>query len=169
MGFGLAYPLLEITGHRWPKLNFLSNSLPQKLVASYAMIPSIFCLSISCLVYFLSRCVFFLSVYKLSCLCQCATCDRQCLGHELHWWHYSQKCVGLVCPPQIPYQIQQKNLIPKYPGVSCRRVLVRIVRLKCSLVRYSQTVKRKYAIPENGASEPKEDKFHVRPPMSSSD
>ena len=30
------------------------------------------------------------------------TCDRQCLGHELHWWHYSQKCVGLVCPPQLP-------------------------------------------------------------------
>ena len=34
------------------------------------------------------------------------------LGQELHWWHYSQKCVGLVCPPQLPYQIQQKNLIP---------------------------------------------------------
>ena len=33
-------------------------------------------------------------------------------GQELHWWHYSQKCVGLVCPPQLPYQIQQKNLIP---------------------------------------------------------
>ena len=40
------------------------------------------------------------------------TCDRQRLGQELHWWHYSQKCVGLVCPPQLPYQIQQKNLIP---------------------------------------------------------
>ena len=30
------------------------------------------------------------------------TCDRQRLGQELHWWHYSQKCVGLVCPPQLP-------------------------------------------------------------------
>ena len=41
------------------------------------------------------------------------TCDRQRLGQELHWWHYSQKCVGLVCPPRLPYQIQHKNLIPK--------------------------------------------------------
>ena len=40
------------------------------------------------------------------------TCDRQHLGQELHWWHYSQKCVGLVCSPQLPYQIQQENLIP---------------------------------------------------------
>ena len=39
------------------------------------------------------------------------TCDMQCLGQELHWWHYSQKCVGHVSPPQLPYQIQQKNLI----------------------------------------------------------
>ena len=30
------------------------------------------------------------------------TCDRQRLGHELHWWHYSQKCAGLVCPPHLP-------------------------------------------------------------------
>ena len=30
------------------------------------------------------------------------TCDRQHLGQELHWWHYSHKCVGLVCPPQLP-------------------------------------------------------------------
>ena len=30
------------------------------------------------------------------------TCDRQRLGQELHWWRYSQKCVGLVCPPQLP-------------------------------------------------------------------
>ena len=30
------------------------------------------------------------------------TSDRQCLGQELNWWHYSQKCVGLICPPQLP-------------------------------------------------------------------
>ena len=44
------------------------------------------------------------------------TCDRQRLGQELHLWHYSQKCVGLVCPPQLPYHIQQKNLILKMFG-----------------------------------------------------
>ena len=30
------------------------------------------------------------------------TCDRQRLGQELHWWHYSQKFVGLVCPASLP-------------------------------------------------------------------
>ena len=53
------------------------------------------------------------------------TCDRQRLGQELHWWHYSQKCVGLVCPPQLPYQINNKTLtlisdyfsyVPTIPG-----------------------------------------------------
>ena len=29
------------------------------------------------------------------------TCDRQHLGHELHWWHYSLKCGGLVCLPHL--------------------------------------------------------------------
>ena len=37
------------------------------------------------------------------------TCDRQRLGHELHWWHYSQKCVGLVCPPQLPSPAKINN------------------------------------------------------------
>ena len=46
------------------------------------------------------------------------TCDRQHLGQELHWWHYSQKCVGLVCPPQLPYQTNNKTLTPN-PKSGC--------------------------------------------------
>ena len=40
------------------------------------------------------------------------TCDRQHLGQELHWWHYSHKCVGLVCPQlhSYLYQINKQNL-----------------------------------------------------------
>ena len=38
---------------------------------------------------------------------------RQRLGHELHSRHYSQKCVGLVCPLQLPSPDKQQNLNSK--------------------------------------------------------
>ena len=45
------------------------------------------------------------------------TCHRQHLVQELYWWNFSQKCVGLVFPPQsqLPSSDKQGNLNSNIP------------------------------------------------------
>ena len=38
--------------------------------------------------------------------------DWQLLGQELHWWHFSQKCVGLAVLHSYLHQINKKTIIP---------------------------------------------------------
>ena len=38
--------------------------------------------------------------------------DWQLLGQELHWWHFSQKCVGLADLHSYLHQINKKTIIP---------------------------------------------------------
>ena len=65
------------------------------------------------------------------------TCDRQCFRQELHWWHCSEKCVGLVCPPpQLPYQIQLKKLIPNILQYSVKERISDISDQKLNLRCY---------------------------------